>query len=494
MDWAQKKVPEFVVTGTKNGQINFGDGNKWYGPSGRFSKKSKKISKPSKSWAEPRDYIPSYWAGYHDRTAFYIRDFVHQAPGAAFLGYNEENYQMLLSFVSKAGEKTGYYAPWALNFDGSVYYMDTPNNKRFVREILSQYELVETVCKLWFLTGDSRYLAPVFINFCEGILGEFTSSRDGIVLNEKNGIPEGVGNIWQGSASYNESGVSYAEAGDCIGALYMALISFGNLLKAVGECEKAEAYISRAEKLKKYFNEEWSVCESGEYVFGEDKRGKKYSKWTKSVRGIIGAETCFIMPLKLVTQPGERNNRLLDEIDLRAKDPKTQMANIESYTYLPGVFFPYNQAERGWSWMKYIGDRIDLPHVHASQGKNGDYPEISFTLISSALQGLLGLSLNAERRTAETCPCLPDEIKDMKVGGFSLGEISADIYVSDKTTVAFKNLSENEIIWKCAFALDAESFSVSGERVKTIKETVNGVERSYVEIAVAPGCEKTVSV
>lgn len=31
-------------------------------------------------------YIPSYWAGYTWRTAFYSRDFCHQADGAHLLG------------------------------------------------------------------------------------------------------------------------------------------------------------------------------------------------------------------------------------------------------------------------------------------------------------------------------------------------------------------------------------------------------------------------
>lgn len=121
--------------------------------------------KAKESWTKPANYIPSYWAGYYDRTAFYIRDFVHQSAGAQFLGYGEENYQMLKAFVSLACEETGWYAPWSLNFDGSVYYMDTPNYRRFVRELTGQYELVEVICSLYFLTGDKRYADSLFLNF-----------------------------------------------------------------------------------------------------------------------------------------------------------------------------------------------------------------------------------------------------------------------------------------------------------------------------------------
>ena len=98
--------------------------------------------------------------------------------------------------------------------------MDTPNHRRFVRELTAQYELVETICKLYFLSGDSRYLDRQMRTFTERILGEFTQRHDGMVFSIKNGIPEGRGNIWRGSASYNESGRSLAEAGDSIAALY----------------------------------------------------------------------------------------------------------------------------------------------------------------------------------------------------------------------------------------------------------------------------------
>lgn len=492
MSWAQKKTHQFVMTGL-NGPVNKGDDNKWYGPAERFSDKSRKRQSPDKPWAQPKPYIPSYWAGYYDRTAFYIRDFVHQAPGAEFLGYHEENYQMLKSFVSLADKKYGWYAPWSLNFDGSIYYMDTPNNRRFVRELISQYELAETICVLYFMTGDERYLASDFQNYIEHILNDFTKSRDGVVFTEKNGIPEGVGNIWKGSASYNESGLFFAETGDCIAAMYRALDVYANLLKETGKYDEANGYFNRAASLKNYFNNEWSIVpESQDFAFAIDKNGKKYHKWLKTVKGIVGAETCFIMPIKLLTEPGERNELLLEEIDRRAKDKNTCMKNIESYAYLPQVFFPYNQPERAWYWMKYIGDRLDSTHVHASQGTNGDYPEISFTLISSALQGLLGLSANSVSGIVYTCPCLPREIPDITAENIKIGGFLLNITVVNKNTVCLTNCSEKALIWNCAFYENASKLYINGLEIKCNQKITNGVLRSFTEIRINQNMTVTV--
>ena len=497
MAWAQQKAASFVMTG-QSGPVNRGDGGKWYGPSGRFSNRSRVIRRPNRQWAQPKDYLPSYWAGYHDRTAFYIRDFVHQAAGAEYLGYHEENYQMMRCFVEGACADTGWYAPWALNFDGSLYYMDTPNHRRFVRELTAQYELVETICKLYFLSGDSRYLDRQMRTFTERILGEFTQRHDGMVFSTKNGIPEGRGNIWRGSASYNESGRSLAEAGDSIAALYQALAAFGKLLEALGERESAGGYLRRAAELRSYFNDVWSLPPEGNgYVFGIDQKGRKYWRWERSAKGITGAETCSFLPMKLLTEPGERNNLLLEEIDQRAADPQTAAVNIESYTYLPQVFFPYQQAERAWRWMKYIGGRLLLPHVHESQGRNEDYPELSFTMFSHAVEGLAGFSADLPAGRIVTCPCLPEEVPGLSIRGLRLGDYSMDFELLSHHEAAFYNHSNRPLCWKCTFAGQSARqpahFVVDGAELQPQSETVNGVARSFIEVSVPPQSGKKVS-
>ena len=485
MDWARKKAAGFVMTGIKKGPVNRGDGEKWYGPSGRFSAHSRTTQRQGPEWTMPQDYIPSYWAGYHDRTAFYIRDFVHQAPGAELLGYHEENYHMLRSLIDGACEQTEWYAPWALNFDGSIYYLDTPCRRRFIRELTSQYELVEMIARLYRMTGDARYTESEMLAFAQRILGPFTREHDGIVFQEKNGIPEGRGNIWTGSASYNESGTALAEAGDCIAALYAALHAYGGL------CDReAETYRRRAVEVRTYFNQEWSLPpdEMGcGYVFGVGFRGEKYWKWQKSARGITGAETCFFMPLKLLTEPGPRNDGLLDYIDCMDSDSHTASENIESFTYLPQVFFPYHQAERGWKWIKYIGDRRFQPHVRASQGLNEDYPELSFTMVAAAVEGLLGFDADVPAGAVTTCPCLPEEIPDLTVRSLRLGPLELDVIVPDGRTVELRNHSDRAVLWNCAFAGDFERMVVNGRELHAETETVNGVRRCAVCVAVAPG-------
>lgn len=425
--WAVEKTGQFVVTGTRSGPVNKGEGGKWYGPGRRV------LDAPTEPWAQPRDYQPAFWAGYYDRTAYYIRDFVHQAAGAYLVGLEKELFNMFYTFVSHANEKTGWFAPWAFNFDNSVYYMDTPNETEFVRELTAQFELVETAYRLYLWSGDRRYVEDeVIFHFIQKTLTELTDRLDGAVLGEKNGIPEGFGHIFRISATYNERGFNAAEAADSIAALYQAILAYANILKLRGDSREAAVQRRRAEELKKYFNREWSVAEGTDrFVYAVDNTGTKHFEWEKNGREIHGGETLMFIPLKQLSEPGERNERLLDYIHDCQLDPRTRGDNIESLTYLPDLFFRSGRAEEGWYWMKHIIAQKDLPHEHKTQGANGDYPEISFTFVSQVVEGLMGISVDAAAGGISVSPCLPAEIGDVRLYDLRFGEYAVDVFIEN---------------------------------------------------------------
>ncbi len=432
-EWAVNKTKQFVVTG-QTGDVNRGDGGKWYGPDGIV------LKKPTAQWAKPKAYKPSYWAGYYDRTAFYIRDFVHQAVGAHLVGLDKENFNMLYTFVSNANEKTGWFAPWAFNFDGSIYYMDTPNYNRFVREITAQFELVETVYKLYLWSGDERYINDeIIFGFITHIMTDFIDCLDGAVLPEKNGIPEGFGDIFKITATYNERGFHAVEAGDSIAALYQAIIAYANILKLRGNSDEAGKQFERAEALKDYFNNDWSVAQgSDKFAYAVDNHGRKHYEWLKKGCEIHGGASLVFIPLKKLAYQGERGNRLLDYIFEKEYDIKTREDNIESLTYLPDLFFANEQPERAWFWMKHIISQKELPHERASQGKNGDYPEISFTFISQVIEGLMGVTVNAATGEISVKPNLPKEISNICIKDFRVGNQLYNIEIGRNSTTINK--------------------------------------------------------
>lgn len=456
--WAENMARSYVVTG-KHGPLN--DGRNGDG-----------------------DYIPSYWAGYRTRAAFYIRDYVHQAMGAYFLGLHEENYRMLEAFAESATEPRGLYAIWALNFDGSPYDVDYKNDDNFIREIPAQFELVELAYKLYCRTGDMRYLSDKIFGFCYRTMTDFVTARD----TNGNGVPEGVGaDIFGELCTYNE-GPRYSpmESGDEIACQYRAMQALAGLMRARGDIDGADEWEKKAACLRRYFNEEWSIMpgdEDGPYVGALLTDGV-----TKN--NDFALETSWFMPLKGLPYPGERCDRFLDLITEKLGYGigfPTAAVNIEAYTYLPDVYFRYDRVEDGWKWMKYLQDMRDVHHVGPSQGNNGYYPEVSFTMIGHIAESLMGIVQNVPKGTVATFSRLPAEVETLSLSEQELVGCTVSVKHIGRRETEFENLCGESVLWHAEFAGKHESIMVNGEKMPAESFTRSGVDVSRVTVCVPAG-------
>lgn len=462
-NWAINKTDQFVMTG-KRGIVN------------------KDENRPNGDGTGERDYLPSYWAGYYDRTAFYGRDFVHQATGGQIAGLQDENFSMFKIFAKNATESRKWYTLWAFNFDGSPHTIDYKNDNNFVREVPAQFELVEKAYEQYLWTGDERYINDDELwNFYTKVMTDFIDLHDD---QNPNGIAEGKGGIFQGSCTYNERGEHPIEAGDAIGSQYQATLAYAGMLEARGEKKESKEWYKKADELKKYFNEEWSVIDSenkeDRYARIIDKDGNK--------KNDFGKENSWFIPMKLITEPGERNDNYLDYISEKLGDgigtaPEAPN-NIEAYTYIPDTYFPYNRNEEAWKWMKYILDVRDDDHERPSQGTNGDYPEISFTLLSQTVEGMMGIEANAPKKSVATSPRLPKDVDWIKIDDLEMGEHELSIHHEglDKTTLT--NNSSKPLKWEARFYGDYDYIMVDGKKFKAKKKEINGELVSYRDISV----------
>lgn len=451
-EWAKTKARSYVRT-NKSGLINRDETFK-YSP-------------------EIKEYMPSYWAGYAHRYAFYGRDFAHQTSGAEILGLTEENFRMLKAFAGTASKESKWYPAWAINFDGSIFKLDYQNVTSFVREVPAVFELVEKAYSMYQWTGDTRYINdPVLWNYYEKALTDFITYHDKQIPN---GVAEGTGQgIFQGAASYNErEGEEILEAGDSISSQYQATLAYSKLLEMKGEKDNAALFAAKAQKLKTYFNTEWGVKDGEGYVRGYKGKDIYYTDFSK--------EASWFMPLKQITEPGPRTDQFLSLIDRMCETPEQAPVNIEAYTYLPEVFFPYGKNETAWKWMQYVMDRKDQPHEIRAQGTNGDYPEVSFTLISQTVEGLMGVTPNAPENRVTTLSRLPHDISWLELKHVVVGDHDLDVKHEGTSKTTFKNNSGNSsIAWKASFQGDYTYVSIDGIKKKAMHETINGVQTSYV--------------
>jgi hypothetical protein len=457
--WATDKTDIFVVTGQK-GLINQSE----YG-----------------TGTGPVDYNPSYWAGYFDRTAFYGRDFAHQAVGAQIVGLADENFHMIKTFAEGSTESRKWYTVWAHNFDGSPFTLDYHNDNDFIRELPAPFEIVQKVYEMYRWTGDERYIKDEeLFNFCTRILTKFVDLHD----TNGNGVAEGVqdGNLWLGQSTYNERGsVMPLEAGESIASQYQATLAYAGILKARGDLDESEKWVKKAADFKKYFNEEWSFQE-----------GKDHFAWGVSDNGTkhfgISKESSFFLLMKELAEPGNRTKKEIELIEesLGSGIGSIDSApnNIETYTYMPDTYFPYNKSDLAWKWMKYIIDRKDKPHERPIQGTNGDYPEISFTFISQVITGMMGIEPYAGEHFIITAPRLPSEVNDVEVLYLPVGDHEINVKHTGLKQTKVTNISSESITWEARFYGDFNKITVGEQKYNAEHKEVNGVKVSYATITV----------
>lgn len=426
-------------------------------------------------------YEPSYWAGYTFRSAYYSRDYCHQADGAQLLGLQAENYIMLQRFAETATERRKWFPLWALNFDGNPFKLDWDSDDSFVREVPAVFELVEQCWRQYLWTGDKRYINnDVLLTYCRKAMSDFIKLHDN---RRPNGIAEGTGtgDIFKGSATYNEvhSDNPLVEAGDGIACQYRAHMAFANILKARGERSAAAIEQKRAATLRQHFNDAWSRDSASDAIVrGYDKAGQPQTDW--------GLENTWFMPMKGIVDAGPRLDRLMEMIRIRMDDSKTRPSNIEAISYIPDVFFARHDRESAWKWIE---------HIHKAPAKQRDYPEISFTVISHVICGLIGVTPDAPAQTLSTLSQLPDAVSDLQIEGVRVGDA--------RFAIEHRGLTESTITltsgpakftWVAQFIGHHAKLVVNGKERKASVVTLNGLTVSQVRLAIARGQRVTVQL
>ncbi|WP_051388942.1 NPCBM/NEW2 domain-containing protein [Arthrobacter sp. 35W] len=462
-NWSKAKARSYVQTG-KNGPINVNGGTA--GP-------------------ERVDYVPSYWAGYAHRTAFYSRDFVHQANGAHLAGLDAENKSMIKLFAGTANESRKWYPLWALNFDGSTYTIDYKSDTNFVREVPAVFELVSKANEQYRWTGDADYLNdPVLWQYYTKAVTDFIALHDSVIPN---GVAEGTGKgIFQGSASYDERGGEVVvESGDSIGSQYQAFLAYADMAQAKGDTAIAQQFAQKAKDLQKLFSTSWGV-EHGvsEYIRGRNPDNKAFTGF--------GREPSVFLALKELPDPNSK--KTYDFLDYLNEMYKVDgPPNVESLSYVPDALFNYGENEEAWGWMKQIIETRNEPHEVRAQGLNGDYPEVSYTLLSQTVEGLAGVSPNAAKHEVSTLSHLPREIGSLSLNHIQMGQHELGVSHEGTTrTVVRHETGPQPLTWKVQFDGGFPMVKVDNKPVKPTYEYVNGRAVTQVEITVPVGAAMTV--
>ncbi len=414
-----------------------------------------------------------YQAALQDRGGYCQRDFVHQIDGAALLGLNRESLAMLKCFASHQTKARGWFTLWEINYDGSPMACDYRDDTCFWRNTAGMFDLVYGAYRQYRWTGNAGLVRdPLLQDFYARTVKEFVAAHD----RDGNGIVDAsAADGWGIACTYNElPGVVLAESADSLGTQCRAFEAFSRFLAARGDRIGAEAWSAKAEGLRRVFNDTWYDAAGGRYLIGFDHPQRRPV-------ASFGYETSWFIPYTALCEPGARATAYLDFIHDRFEAKPSR--NIEAWTYLPDVFYAWNQNERGWRYFTHVLD------------SRSSYPEVSFTVISHIATRIMGIEPDAPGRAVSTLGRLPAGTAWMQLEHVQVGENDLTVRHEDRnrvTTVA--NTAGPPIAWEALFLGAHAVVKVDGLPMAASTRTVNGATVSAVVITLEAGRRRTAAV
>jgi hypothetical protein len=414
-----------------------------------------------------------YQAALQDRGGYCQRDFVHQIDGAALLGLHRESLAMLRCFATNQTKARGWFSLWEINYDGTPMACDYRGDGNFWRNTAGMFDLLHGARRMHLWTGDPALVQDELLQgFYARTVNEFVAEHD----RNGNGIAEGASSHgWGISCTYNEiPGKVLAEAADSLGTQHRAFEAYAHFLRAKGDGSGAQTWAVKAGGLKRVFNDAWYDAVAGRYLVGFDHPGYRPVN-------AFGYETSWFIPYTGLCEPGPRATAYLDFIhnSFQARPSR----NIEAWTYLPDLFYAWNQNERGWRYFKHVLD------------SRSGYPEVSFTVISHIALRIMGIEPDAPGCSLATLGRLPKEVEWIELDHVPLGSNDLLVRHADgnrSTTVA--SHAGPDLIWDALFRGRHSTIRVDGLPMSARVKAVDGVEVSGVTVTLKAGQRRIASV
>ncbi|MGW4471229.1 NPCBM/NEW2 domain-containing protein [Nonomuraea sp. NPDC004354] len=411
--------------------------------------------------------VPGYWGSYVNREAFYNRDIAHQSDGAHALGLDNETFAMLKTFAGDADDPGQNGWPlWAHSSYGSMYYVDGTG----FRELPSPFNVMAKAYKQYQWTGNQNWINdPTLSAYYDSTMGSFLTNHE-VTWNDANPSSEQpVARMQPGeyTATFfefpNEHLVS---AADALGYQYQSMIAYSAILKEKGDNANSAKWAERAQRVRDHFERNWWDSATNRYIRGKDADGKGYSSW--------GHEASFLMMLTGLGDHGARTSDYLDFIAANDDD-----LNVEATSYLPEMYYQYNRPSEGWAWLKKL-----------MADKNG-YPEVSFMVVSSIIDGMMGVQPDAPHNKVTTVPRLTAEVPWVEINHLKVGGNDLKLKHTGTTASTLTNNSGSTITWEAQFYGTLSSISVNGTPQTPQTKSLYGRTVSYVAVPVAAGASVT---
>ncbi len=380
---------------------------------------------------------PWYEAALPGRDAFCMRDVSHQSTGAAALGLDDENKNMLFRFAENISESRDWCSYWEINKDNVPAPVDYESDKDFWYNLPANFDVIDACFRMYLWTGDNTYITdPIFLNFYQNTLINYVErwelSADKIMGRDRiMNLPEGA--TPDNHKYYDKRGIpGYHEGAG-------GKMQLGVDLLAVQYAANSwyHHYMSDDPRFSMWLDEANKVEALIKDVFWDEEKGKfnliMYQDGSFGHSVGNGADFSYaLLHYKALDDP-----RMIQSI-LDTYSNNKEGFIIEIASHLPHIFFRNGRSEDGIFMLKYLTN---------STTDRREYPENPFSVVGAFVTGLMGVTAEAPNNLISTfsgmkAPYMQTKIADLPVMGKKI-----DLLHRGRHTSMMHNHSDTPIYW-----------------------------------------------
>lgn len=325
-----------------------------------------------------------YEAALPRREAFCMRDVSHQVTGAAVLGLNGHNYNMMHRFAENISESKDWCSYWEINRYNRPAPVDYANDREFWYNLNANLDVLQACLKLYQWTADERYLSDeAFAHFYQATLENYVPHWQLDVehvmdrpryMHTPEPFDAGNGfHVCRGLASYVENFPGIVVGLDLLATLYAGHDAYAQMLALRGDADGAALYHTRAEAYRRLIDDRW----------WDDGEGRYHTFWTENKEFHRGEGVPFMLWFQATAD--------VQRVQASVQDILSAEWNVENLSYFPMLLYRLGYDEEAYRYL------MALP-----ANSRRAYPEASYGWMEGLAGGYMGLAPEAGTRTVRT--------------------------------------------------------------------------------------------
>ncbi len=410
-----------------------------------------------------------YEAALPRREAFCMRDVSHQAIGALALGLSEHTRNMMKKFAANIAETRKWCSYWEINRYDAPAPVDYRSDEDFWYNLPANFDVIQSIEKIHEWTGDDEYVTDsVFRNFYRRSLVDYVAAwdenGDGIMESSPANGYQGIPTYWEGDGPRAITG------SDLVASQFAANRAFGSILRLSGDSVEAQGYLDTANRLKRYFNDQWWNAELGRFQTSILEGGAFDTTHVPLLQ---------ILPLYFgIVEPGSQREHLIENL--------VEGILVEVNVYLAEVYYANGREQIAFQYLMRQMDP-ELPRR--------EYPENPFTAVGTTVRFFLGINPQSSGGLVETKSALVPEVEWVRVDHVPVLSNEISVRHDGLHSTRFENETGAPLIWLAVFKGRHREISVDGHSFDAeSRQNEMGELESFVRVSVATGQVRVASV